>query len=198
MVPRWTRWMSRPRLDDRRQEVVGGADVVGDGVALVARRLHRVGRGALLGEVDDGVRPPVRPAARAVRRSRGRASAGNARWSCPLTSRQAAMRSSSGAIGVSDWTPSSASISRRERLSTMPISSPWADRCSAVGQPQKPSPPRMSTRMTASPRRQTFRRCVGCTLTRRRRVRRLRDAAGARRFPGRAATPRDGQGLSPR
>ena len=48
-----------PALDDRHQHVVGGVDVVVDRVALVQRRLHRIGRGALLGEVDDGVGPPV-------------------------------------------------------------------------------------------------------------------------------------------
>ena len=42
-------------LDQRRQEVVGAVDVVADRVDLVAVGLHRVGRGALLGEVDDRV-----------------------------------------------------------------------------------------------------------------------------------------------
>ncbi len=47
-----------PALHDRRQHVVGGVDVVVDGVALVARRLHRIGRGPLFGEVDHRVRGP--------------------------------------------------------------------------------------------------------------------------------------------
>ena len=42
-------------LDDGGQDVVGGVQVVVDRVALVARRLHGVGRGALLCEVDDAV-----------------------------------------------------------------------------------------------------------------------------------------------
>ena len=47
-----------PALDHRGQGVVGGVDVVGDGVALVLRRLHRIGRGALFGEVNEGAGPP--------------------------------------------------------------------------------------------------------------------------------------------
>ena len=46
-------------LDHRRQQVVGGVEVVVHGVALVGAGFHRVGRGALLGEVDDGVGSPV-------------------------------------------------------------------------------------------------------------------------------------------
>src|SRR5690606_13559216 len=45
----------QPRLHDRRQHVVGGVQVVVDRVDLVAGRLHRIGRGALFGEVDDGI-----------------------------------------------------------------------------------------------------------------------------------------------
>ena len=48
-------------------------------------------------------------------------------------------------MGVSEEQPSSTSILRRERLSTMTTSCPWSDRCSAVGQPQKPSPPSTKT-----------------------------------------------------
>mmetsp|Transcript_14550 Transcript_14550/g.48436 ORF Transcript_14550/g.48436 Transcript_14550/m.48436 type:complete len:207 (+) Transcript_14550:861-1481(+) len=54
---------------------------------------------------------------------------------------QVATRSSAGVIGVSDCAPRSTSILRRERLSTMTTSCPMSDRCSATGQPQKPSPP---------------------------------------------------------
>ena len=43
------------RLDDRGEQVVRGVEVVADRVALVPRRLHRVRRRALLGEVHDGV-----------------------------------------------------------------------------------------------------------------------------------------------
>jgi predicted RNA-binding Zn-ribbon protein involved in translation (DUF1610 family) len=44
---------------------------------------------------------------------------------------------------VLPWTvPSSTSILRRDRLSTMATSYPTAERCNVVGQPQKPSPPR--------------------------------------------------------
>ncbi len=42
-------------LDQRGQQVVGRVDVVEDRVALVPRALHRVRRGALLGEVDDRI-----------------------------------------------------------------------------------------------------------------------------------------------
>ena len=42
-------------LDQRGQQVVGRVDVVVDRVALVPRALHRVRRGALLGEVHDRV-----------------------------------------------------------------------------------------------------------------------------------------------
>ena len=48
-----------PALDDRRQHVVGGVEVVADRVALVAAALHRVRRGALLGEVHERVGLPV-------------------------------------------------------------------------------------------------------------------------------------------
>ena len=51
--------MSRSGLDDGGQQVVGGVEVVADGVALVPRRLHRVRRCPLLGEVDDRVRLPL-------------------------------------------------------------------------------------------------------------------------------------------
>ena len=50
-------------------------------------------------------------------------------------------------IGVSDCAPSSSSISRRTRLSTTRTSWPCEDKCSEVGQPQKPSPPSTITRM---------------------------------------------------
>ena len=52
------------------------------------------------------------------------------------------MRSPSGRIGVRDDASSSLSMLRRERLSTIVISWSRADRCNAVGHPQKPSPPR--------------------------------------------------------
>lgn len=59
----------------------------------------------------------------------------------PETSFHAATRSVIGRMGVRDWTPSSPSIRRRERLSTMVTSCPRADTCRDVGQPQNPSPP---------------------------------------------------------
>ena len=43
----------------RVQQVVGGVDVVVDGVGLVQVALHRIGRGALLREMDHGIRPPL-------------------------------------------------------------------------------------------------------------------------------------------
>ena len=46
-------------LDERGEQVVRRVDVVVDRVALVPRALHRVRRGALLGEVDDRVGLPV-------------------------------------------------------------------------------------------------------------------------------------------
>ena len=51
--------MSQPALDHRGQHVVGRVEVVADGVALVPAALHRVRRRALLGEVHEGVGPPV-------------------------------------------------------------------------------------------------------------------------------------------
>src|SRR5579885_555472 len=39
-------------LDDGAEQIVGSHDVVVDGIALVPRRLHGVGRGFLLGEMD--------------------------------------------------------------------------------------------------------------------------------------------------
>ena len=42
-------------LNNRGEQVVGGVDVVVHRVALGARGLHRIRRGALFGEVDDGV-----------------------------------------------------------------------------------------------------------------------------------------------
>ena len=65
----------------------------------------------------------------------------------PETSRQARIRSPIGRIGVSDSTSRSTSIFRRLRLSTMVTSWPRSDRYRAVGQPQKPSPPRTRTRI---------------------------------------------------
>ena len=44
------------RVNNSAAEVVGTRDVVVDSVALALRGLHGVRSGALLGEVDDGVR----------------------------------------------------------------------------------------------------------------------------------------------
>ena len=44
------------RLHHGAEHGVGGVDIVVDGVALVARRLHRIGRGPLFGKVHDHVR----------------------------------------------------------------------------------------------------------------------------------------------
>src|ERR1700728_2274271 len=60
------------------------------------------------------------------------------------------MRWSIGRIGVSVDAPSSVSMLRRDRLSTIAISWPRAERCNAEGQPQKPSPPRSNT-LTSRP-----------------------------------------------
>ena len=46
-------------LDNGREQVVGGVEVVIDRVALVPTALHRIGRGALLGEMHHGLRLPV-------------------------------------------------------------------------------------------------------------------------------------------
>jgi len=46
-------------INDSTKDVVGSIDVVVDSVTLVDGGLHAVGRGALLGEVDDGVRALV-------------------------------------------------------------------------------------------------------------------------------------------
>src|ERR671921_927254 len=48
-----------PALGDRRQQVVGGVEVVVYGVALVVAGLHGVGRGPLLGKVDDRLGLPL-------------------------------------------------------------------------------------------------------------------------------------------
>src|SRR5262249_5789454 len=48
-------------------------------------------------------------------------------------------------MGVSVSTPISWSHSRRTKLSPIPTSWPFAERYSAVGQPQYPSPPRTRT-----------------------------------------------------
>src|SRR5215211_4230250 len=69
----------------------------------------------------------------------------------PVSSSQTARRSPIGWIGVRDSHSSSMSILRRERLSTMATSYPCAERCSEVGQPQKPSPPRTNTFITRTP-----------------------------------------------
>ena len=42
-------------LDDGGKQVVGAVDVVINGVALGGAALHRVGRSALFGEVNNGV-----------------------------------------------------------------------------------------------------------------------------------------------
>src|SRR5690606_33346567 len=49
--------------------------------------------------------------------------------------------------GVRLSTPISASMRRRDRLSTIITSAPFADRCRAVGHPQKPSPPNTMIRL---------------------------------------------------
>src|SRR5215212_549627 len=69
----------------------------------------------------------------------------------PVSSSQTPRRLPIGRIGVSDSHSNSTSILRRERLSTMATSYPCAERCSEVGQPQKPSPPRTSTFITRAP-----------------------------------------------
>ena len=48
-------------------------------------------------------------------------------------------------MGVRESHPSSLSMFRLERLSTMITSCPWSLRYREVGQPQKPSPPRTIT-----------------------------------------------------
>src|SRR5215210_8540191 len=69
----------------------------------------------------------------------------------PVSSSQTPRRSPIGRIGVRDSHSNSTSILRRERLSTMATSYPCAERCSEVGQPQKPSPPSTSTFITRAP-----------------------------------------------
>src|SRR5579885_2401377 len=63
----------------------------------------------------------------------------------PETSFHAWIRTERGLMGVRDETSSSLSMFRRDRLSTIVTSWPVAERCSAVGHPQKPSPPRTRT-----------------------------------------------------
>ena len=63
--------------------------------------------------------------------------------SFPDTDFQTRRRSPIGLMGVSDSTSSSMSMERRERLSTMTMSWPFAERWRDVGHPQKPSPPRI-------------------------------------------------------
>src|ERR1700676_797574 len=46
-------------LDDGGEKIVGGIEIVVDRVTLVIRRLHRMGRRALYGEVHDSVGPPL-------------------------------------------------------------------------------------------------------------------------------------------
>lgn len=48
-------------------------------------------------------------------------------------------------MGVKESHPSSLSIFRRERLSTMTTSCPWSLRYNEVGHPQNPSPPKIMT-----------------------------------------------------
>jgi len=63
----------------------------------------------------------------------------------PDTSFQAATLSSIEDIGVRDSAPSSSSIRLRLKLSTITTSLPCSDKWSAVGQPQNPSPPSISS-----------------------------------------------------
>src|SRR5215210_1662718 len=69
----------------------------------------------------------------------------------PVSSSQVRRRSPMGRIGVRDSHSNSTSILRRERLSTMATSYPCAERCSEVGQPQKPSPPSTNTFILRAP-----------------------------------------------
>src|SRR5215210_2868447 len=69
----------------------------------------------------------------------------------PVSSSQTSRRLPIGRIGVRDSHSNSTSILRRERLSTMATSYPWAERCSEVGQPQKPSPPSTNTFILRAP-----------------------------------------------
>ena len=48
-------------------------------------------------------------------------------------------------MGVKESHPSSISILRRDKLSTITTSCPWSDKCNDVGQPQNPSPPKTIT-----------------------------------------------------
>src|SRR3954454_19256601 len=91
-------------------------------------------------------------------------------WSMclPPTASHASRRVLSGLVGVSDSTSSSMSVLRRTRLSTIVTSCPAADRCSAVGHPQKPSPPRTRTRivclLSVAGRRHRIDGCAGAPV----------------------------------
>src|ERR671921_787623 len=69
----------------------------------------------------------------------------------PVSSSQTPRRSPMGRIGVRDSHSNSMSILRLERLSTIATSYPCAERCSEVGQPQKPSPPSTNTFILRAP-----------------------------------------------
>ena len=100
----------------------------------------------------------------------------------PVSSFHAAMRTSGWAMGVSESHPSSVSMSRRLRLSTMVTAWPLSDRWTAVGQPQKPSPPR--TRIFLAPP------AIMLTGAAARRAGRARSAPGALRASPKASVKR--------
>ena len=79
-----------PGLDDRRQQVVRGVDVVVDRVALVPRALHRVRRRALLGEVHDRVGLVLVEQVEQLAGSPRRRRTGGTGSRVPVSSRQAA------------------------------------------------------------------------------------------------------------
>ncbi len=103
-----------PQFHQHRQQVVGAGDVVVHGVALVRRVAHRIGRRALLGEVDHRVGPDL--AQQLAQERRVLRDVHRLEADVPV---HAASRDVTSAIGVRLPAPSSASMRRRERLSTM-------------------------------------------------------------------------------
>lgn len=77
-------------------------------------------------------------------------SSGLNRISLPEISFQALIRPHIEKTGVSDSIPNSISILLLEKLSTIKISCPKSERCNAVGQPQKPPPPKTIILITPS------------------------------------------------
>ena len=138
----------RHLVADRPEQVEGADHVRVLGLDRGVAGAHRVRRRRLLRVVDDRLGDDLVDHPVDERRVLHRADV-DPDLPPPETSRHAATRSSSDAIGVSESVEFSVCQRRREKLSTIETSWPRAEKRIAVGQPRYPSPPRIRIRIGA-------------------------------------------------